>query len=151
MNVFAERIKKTVVLEIALFGVLLYVIYIYLLQATLVDVSSAFTPLVDDAFIHLRFIHHFAQGYGFVWNVGEAPVEGFTSFLYVVLLGLFEKMGGSPITVMPFIGAGSAILSLFATLWLLTWLNPDHRAENLVAVSMLGLSPQLRFWSFAGL
>lgn len=151
MNYIIERIKKITFLEITLFGVLFYVTYLYVLQAMQVDVSSTFVPFVDDAFIHLRFIHHFAQGHGLVWNIGDAPVEGFTSFLYVICLGLFERLGGSPIAVMPYIGVGGTILSLFATLWLLEWLNPDQRAENIVAVIMLGLSPQLRFWSFSGL
>lgn len=151
MRNWFERVKKIKFLEVITSGFLLYIISIYIKQVLRVDTSSAFTPFVDDAFIHLRFIHHFAQGNGFVWNIGETPVEGFTSFLYVVFLGLFERLGGTPIHILPFIGVGSTILIFLMTLWLLELLNPDHRAENLVAVSMLGLSPQLRFWSFSGL
>jgi hypothetical protein len=40
----------------------------------------------EDAFIFFRFADNLAHGNGFVWNVGETPVEGMTSFLWTVLL-----------------------------------------------------------------
>ena len=46
-----------------------------------------FRPLtIDDAFITFRFSHNANQGHGLVWNVGESPVEGMTSFLWTVIL-----------------------------------------------------------------
>lgn len=146
-----ERLKRMPFLEVILALVLLYLMVVYLSQAIQVDVLSFFSSFVDDTFIHLRFAHNFSEGHGFVWNVGEQPVEGFTSFLYVVALGALEYLGVQPIAILPYIGVGSTLLVLAATIWLLEWVNPDHRAENIVAVIMLGLSPQLRFWSFSGL
>lgn len=151
MASFAKKIIKNNFTEILLFVVLLYQIYRYVFQASQIDVFSTFAPFVDDAFIHLRFIEHFAEGYGFVWNIGEQPVEGFTSFLYVVFLGVFQYFGGSPIHLLPWVGSISTILVLFATLWLLAYLNPKHHTENITTVILLGFSPQLFFWSFSGL
>jgi len=44
--------------------------------------------VIDDSFITMRYAQHLAEGHGIVWNVGEEPVEGFTSFLWVVVLAL---------------------------------------------------------------
>jgi arabinofuranosyltransferase len=45
------------------------------------------SELIDDAYISLRYARHLAQGLGLVWNPGE-PVEGYTDFLWVILLSL---------------------------------------------------------------
>ena len=48
---------------------------------------------VDDAFISFRYAEHFAAGDGLVYNLGQR-VEGYTNFLWVVLLA-----GGSAVGV----------------------------------------------------
>lgn len=48
--------------------------------------------LVDDAFISFRYAQNFAAGHGIVWNAGE-HVEGYTNFLWVLILTPFEKFG----------------------------------------------------------
>lgn len=48
--------------------------------------------LADDAFITFRYARHFAEGLGLVFNPGER-VEGYTNFLWAVVLGLGEKVG----------------------------------------------------------
>jgi hypothetical protein len=42
----------------------------------------------DDAFITFRYSAHLGAGHGPVWNVGEKPVEGYTDFLWMVLLAV---------------------------------------------------------------
>lgn len=46
----------------------------------------------DDACISLRYATHFAHGQGLVWNPGER-VEGYTDFLWTVVLGLGIRAG----------------------------------------------------------
>ncbi|MEO0820813.1 MAG: hypothetical protein AAF074_10365 [Pseudomonadota bacterium] len=41
--------------------------------------------VAEDAFISFRFAQNVAGGHGFLWNIGEAPVEGYTNFLWVVI------------------------------------------------------------------
>jgi hypothetical protein len=48
--------------------------------------------LVDDAYIAFRYAANFADGYGLVWNPGEA-VEGYTDPLWVILLSPFARVG----------------------------------------------------------
>lgn len=45
--------------------------------------------LTDDAYIAFRYISNIILGDGYVWNPSPfRPVEGYTSFLWVVLLGV---------------------------------------------------------------
>jgi arabinofuranosyltransferase len=47
---------------------------------------------VDDSFITFRFVQQWAAGNGIVYNIGEY-VEGYSNFLWLVLLLPFEKVG----------------------------------------------------------
>ncbi|MCA9389839.1 hypothetical protein KC571_00380 [candidate division WWE3 bacterium] len=46
----------------------------------------------DDAFISFRYAHNLAQGNGLVWNIGE-HVEGYTSFLWVIIMSIPHFLG----------------------------------------------------------
>jgi len=109
------------------------------------------TRMVDDAFIYLRFANNLAQGFGFSWNPGEAPVEGFTSITYLMLLVLSEKLNISSIGIIPFLGIGSSLVLLILSWQLGEFINPAHNSENLLALILVGLSPIFLFWSPAGL
>ena len=63
--------------------------------ATLMFIAHALylRCVAEDAFISFRFARNLAAGDGFVWNVGEQPVEGFTNFLWVVLCAVAVKAG----------------------------------------------------------
>lgn len=47
--------------------------------------------LVDDAFVSFRYARNFAEGHGLVFNIGER-VEGYTNFLWTLLIGLSIKL-----------------------------------------------------------
>ena len=51
---------------------------------------------LDDSYITYRYSENLAQGHGPVWNIGEDPVEGYTSFLWMLLNSGFIKAGVSP-------------------------------------------------------
>jgi hypothetical protein len=42
--------------------------------------------VVDDAYVSLRYARHLALGNGLVFNAGQPPVEGYTDFLWVLLM-----------------------------------------------------------------
>jgi arabinofuranosyltransferase len=59
----------------------------------------AFWFLTDDAYIAFRYIGNSVDGYGYVWNPPPfLPVEGYTSFLWVVLLDGVWRLFGIPPT-----------------------------------------------------
>lgn len=50
-------------------------------------------PPFEDAAMLMRYADHFADGHGIVWNIGEAPVDGATDFLFMVSVGALHKLG----------------------------------------------------------
>ena len=60
-------------------------------------VSAVYWPIrlsypIDDTFITFRYADNLAQGFGLVWNPGAPPTEGYTNFLYVLLLSPFAAL-----------------------------------------------------------
>src|SRR5512145_2670860 len=50
----------------------------------------------DDAFISFRYARSWAEGNGLVFNVGER-VEGYTNFLWRLLIGILMRSGAEPL------------------------------------------------------
>lgn len=48
--------------------------------------------LLDDAMISMRYAKNFAHGHGLVWNIGGQPVEGYTNFLWVLIMAMFHLL-----------------------------------------------------------
>lgn len=69
-------------------AILIFLIFVY------GKLSLHISSICDDAFISFRYAKHLADGQGLVFNLGER-VEGYTNFLWVLLLGAFYKMGFS--------------------------------------------------------
>jgi hypothetical protein len=59
---------------------------------------------VDDSFIFFRYAENIANGHGFVFNPGEIPGEGFTSWFWVLLLSLTSYIGLDPVTASKVLG-----------------------------------------------
>ena len=54
-----------------------------------------FAFLTDDAYIAFRTVHNHMAGHGWVWNPPPfRPVEGYTSFLWLVLLEAVWRLTG---------------------------------------------------------
>lgn len=107
--------------------------------------------LAEDAFISYRFARHLADGHGWVWNLGEAPVEGFTNLLWVLVAALAAKVGSSPERVTVALGVAAGLGTIFAT---------DHLAARVLALGgpargliagLLAASGPLAAWSVSGL
>jgi len=90
----------------------------------------------DDAFISFRYARHWAEGKGLVWNEGEA-VEGYTNFLWTVLMGVAHRLGMNPVNASYTLG-----LALFAgSLWFIWKLGTfllDGAWKGLVPVFLAG-------------
>lgn len=66
---------------------LLIIILIFVLHAVYLNC------VFEDAFISFRFAKNLADGYGLRWNTDEAPVEGYTNFLWVLISAFVLKFG----------------------------------------------------------
>lgn len=106
--------------------------------------------LCDDAFISFRYSRHFADGNGLVWNVGER-VEGYSNFLWVIMLGILMKVGIQPEISSLVFGVLSG-LALLATVVAFSgrrygWANPWMWFAPLALAS----NPSFTAWSTGGL
>ncbi len=74
----------------------------------------AFWFLTDDAHIAFRYVAQAVLGHGYVWNPAPfAPVEGYTSFLFVALLEVVWRLTGM---TPPECANGILLLCAYATL-----------------------------------
>jgi arabinofuranosyltransferase len=79
-------------------------------------------PPIEDAAMLMRYADHFAHGYGIVWNIGDAPVDGATDFLFMVILGVFVKAGLSVEFATRFLGFSAHILTIWVVYLALRYL-----------------------------
>jgi arabinofuranosyltransferase len=124
---------------------------IYFVNAYNANPLGDFPTYVDDTYIHLRFSHNLAAGHGIVWNAGDPPVEGSTSFLWMLMLAGIEIMGVQPIWTLVYICAFFSVLALVQSFFLLQVLSPGRLLENLTAVILLALSSRMMLWTVTGL
>ena len=73
---------------------LIYVLYagIYIYQTSFAIDGTRYFVLFDDAMISMRYAKNLTEGYGAVWNPGEAPVEGYTNPLWVLWMAFFHLL-----------------------------------------------------------
>ncbi len=103
----------------------------------------------DDAFISFRYARNLAEGQGLTWNAGER-VEGYTNFLWVLLMTLPIKLGLDPVWAAYALGmlcfAGSLVLTFVLARDLL-----HSRWRALIAVALLGLNYTFSAYATGGL
>ena len=116
----------------------------------LVGLAYANRFIQDDAYISFRYAQHLAQGDGLVWNVGEPPVEGYTNFLWTVLLALPEMLGLDPVAFANGIGLLCFLGALLAT-YALARQFFARRALALLAVIVLGTNLTFSHYATGGL
>jgi len=59
---------------------------------------------VDDSFIFFRYAENLAHGHGFVFNPGEPAGEGFTSWMWLLMLTFFHYIGVNMVVVSKTLG-----------------------------------------------
>ncbi len=104
----------------------------------------------DDAFIAFRYALHLAEGAGPVWNLGEPPVEGYSSPLWLFLLA-GGALAGLPL---PTWAGGLGLAFSAATLggvWLLARRTGASNTLAGVACVLASLLHGFYYWSSAGL
>ncbi|MDP4199428.1 MAG: hypothetical protein Q8922_09870 [Bacteroidota bacterium] len=93
----------------------------------------------DDAFISFRYAEHLASGNGLVWNIGGPPTEGYTNFLFVVMLALVRFVSSDLLAPSQMIGLLATIGSGILLLKLATHLR--DAIAGIVAASLFWLMP----------
>jgi hypothetical protein len=106
----------------------------------------------DDAYISFRYAANFLDGKGLVFNAGER-VEGYTNFLWVMLMALFKGLFGIDyLSTSRFFGVLSGAL-VFYLLYLLlrSHIQQLHWVMYSALAIMLLSNQSLAYWSIASL
>lgn len=122
--------------------VLLFVFFIFILHCLY------FYPFfADDSLISLRYAKRFIEGKGLTWNDGEF-VEGYSNFLWVILVSFLGKIGLNLIAASRVLGI---ILSLY-TLFIIFQHFKDVRKKYIVfGLLFLVITPSFPVWAIGGL
>lgn len=105
----------------------------------------------DDAYISFRYAHNLVTGKGLVFNVGD-KLEGYTNFLWVLILAPFERLGWDLFQVCEVLGTGLGVALLFETTRLSWWLGGARRdLSGAWAAVWLATSSSLVLWAKSGL
>ncbi len=105
---------------------------------------------MEDAYISLRYAENFAQGLGLVFNPGER-VEGYTNFLWVILLGVARSFYIDTLFISKLLGLGFGILTLVLLFKVGDKIGGRSHWVTIIAPVLFALYPGAAIWSIAGL
>jgi hypothetical protein len=106
--------------------------------------------LKDDAFIEFRYAQNLAHGHGLVFNVGDAPVEGFTSFAWTVLLALPARLGLSLVVFAKLCGALALVGTIALAVALVRLRGGDDKAAQVVRW-LVATNAAMVVWATSGI
>lgn len=128
----------------------LAVLFVALSRYTATVQTLAPLHVIDDAYITYRYAEHWAAGYGPVWNIGDAPVEGYTCPLYVGLLAAARWAWQVDIPTFSqqvgIIAGWATLLALFVIAW---WLVGLPYAA--IVTSAVAVEPSMVVWAVGGM
>jgi len=116
--------------------------------------GERYFTLVDDAMISMRYAQHLAQGHGFVWNIGEKPVEGFTNLgwtLYLAFLHLFPIPTSKISLVVMLTSLAILLANIYIIYRIAETLLPDSKNAPILAATITAFYFPLVFWSLRGM
>jgi arabinofuranosyltransferase len=106
--------------------------------------------LMDDAFVTFRYVLNFLHGHGLVFNVGERT-EGYSSFLWLMLLCVPTKLGISPVLASRIFGAAFLLGTVVLTASFLPARSSQPVANRLLAPLLVVSNAACAFWAVHGL
>jgi peptidoglycan/LPS O-acetylase OafA/YrhL len=128
--------------------------YLLFVLRTSFDIGGTrYFVLFEDAMISMRYARHVADGHGFVWNVGEPPIEGFTNLLWVLWMSVAHRMGLSESKISLFIML-SGVAILLATGLVVSKIARKLTSSPWVPIAVLAATLfdyPLVFWTLRGM
>lgn len=106
----------------------------------------------DDAYISYRYAQNLATGHGLVFNIDQVPVEGYTNFLWTILLAAIGFVRLPIPATAEFLGIIAALLLLILTG---VWANRQRifttRFSGSIPMLLLACVPSIALWSTSGM
>jgi arabinofuranosyltransferase len=112
--------------------------------------TSRYAFLGDDAFISFRYARNLVDGHGLVWNPGER-VEGYTNFLWVLIMALGMLVHVRPEVFSNVIGIASGVIVLLILIRLSAKRAGRLGPAALLAPLVLATSRTFTAWCTGGL
>lgn len=101
-------------------------------------------PFEDSAML-MRYAQHLAEGHGIVWNIGEAPVDGATDFLFMVVVAGLARCGLRVETAVRVVGVLSHYVTVAMVYLAVRRLHGAGRWVAALSAGYLAVGPGLRF------
>lgn len=110
---------------------------------------------IDDANIYLVYMRNFANGHGFVFNIGGERVEGFTSLMWTLIGSLFFFISYHPEKLLLLVN----IIAIAYTLYSITqYIGANNKNKNLLFdqksiffLAVIGTMPGFIDWTVLSL
>jgi|GEM_PF-1715506 len=132
-------------------GVLFGLFFIFKTGVTS-SLSKQFT-LSDDVMISMTYAKTLAESGSFVWYESSPRVQGYTNFLWTILLTLIHLFNLSGSLNALFVSLLNLILLFFSSIKIIEILytiNPDKKNQNLFFGSLVLFQYPIIFWSYRG-
>lgn len=126
-------------------------IFYILLIALFVTHSFYLSGIAEDSHITFRFAQNWALGHGPLWNLSEAPVEGYTNFLWVAVSALIIYLDWDLFSVATVMGISVSLITIELTRrFSLNYLD-CNKLTALVPALFLALSGPMATWASSGM
>lgn len=106
----------------------------------------------DDAGISFSYARSLSQGYGLVSQPGHMPVEGYSNFLWVLILAPFFSLGiFHPIIIPKLLGILIVIISFIVLHKSLLLLSNNNKFISFCILILIAINTSFVVWSTSGL
>ena len=128
--------------------------YAAFIARTRFDVDgTAYYALFDDAMISMRYARHLAEGFGLVWNPGEAPVEGYTNFAWTIALAALHRLGlpEPQVALVVMVAGGALLMANVLVVRAIARQLGLRPATQAAACTLVALCYPLVYWTLRGM
>lgn len=117
----------------------------------LASARPTWVSTVDDAWVSLRYARNLALGHGLVYNAGQPPVEGYTDFLWVLLVAPGTRLPLHPAWWATGWGAAFGVVAIVCAWGLARALIGRDSPWALLPAALLAASPHFGIAATNGL
>jgi hypothetical protein len=152
---------------LALLAALVAYCVLFIFHTSFLIGPTRYFPLLDDAMVSMRYARHLVQGHGFVWNLGDPPLEGFTNPLWTLVMAAVHllPLPQHRYTLAVQVIGAAILLAVVLTVFRLTThlqqppeaapirpnAKPASPAAPIVAMLLAGFYWPLVYWTLEGM
>jgi hypothetical protein len=127
---------------------------VFIARTAFIVNGDIYFTLFDDAMISMRYARNLTDGHGLIWNAGQAPVEGYTNFLWTLWMALLHLPGApeSKISLLVMLSGAVILIANLAIVRLVAArLAPEAPLVTSIAVWLTALYYPLIYWTLRGM